>query len=103
MVSGLTFENRKGASLITRLRMGPRRRDPVSRDRYRAIARGAGVRAPARQQRRLHVALGVTLGVAALIVLPQAAGAVGTGIEQVFASIQSGIPLLQGRGSIDLP
>src|SRR5256714_7198595 len=103
MVSGLTFETRKGAPLITRMRTYPRRRDPVSRDRYRAIARGAGVRAPAPQQRRFHVALAVTLGVAALIVLPRAAGAAGAGLEQLVASIQTAVPLLQGRGSIDLP
>jgi hypothetical protein len=84
------------------MRMGPRRRDPVSRDRYRAIARGAGVRAPARP-RWLDVALAVTLGVAALIVLPQTAAAVGAGFEQLVASIQAAVPLLQGRGSIDLP
>ena len=85
------------------MRVAPRRRDPVSRDRYRAIARGAGVRAPVRQQRRFHVALAVTLGVAALIVLPRAAGAAGAGFEQLVASIQTAVPLLQGRGSIDLP
>ena len=84
------------------MRIGPRRRDPVSRDRYRAIARGAGVRAPVRP-RGLHVALAVTLGVVALIVTPRAAGAVGTGLEQLVASIQSAVPLLQGRASIDLP
>ena len=84
------------------MRMGPRRRDPVSRDRYRAIARGAGVRAPARPL-GLHVALAVTLGVAALIVPPRAAGVVAAGLEQLVASIQAAVPLLQGSGSIDLP
>ena len=84
------------------MRMGPRRRDPVSRDRYRAIARGAGVRSPARP-RWLDVALAVTLGVAALIVLPRTAAAVGAGFEQLVASIQAAVPLLQGRGSIELP
>jgi len=102
MVSGLTFEPRKVAPLITRMRMGLRRRDPVSRDRYRAIARGAGVRAPARP-RWVDVALAVTLGVAAVIFLPRAAVAVGAGFEQLVAQVQSAIPLLQGRGSIDLP
>ena len=102
MVSGLTFENRKGASLITRLRMGPRRRDAVSRDRYRAIARGAGVRAPARP-RWIDAALVGALAITLLIALPRAAAAVGAGFEQVLTSIQSAIPLLQGRGSIDLP
>ena len=82
--------------------MGPRRRDPVSRDRYRAIARGAGVRVPPRP-RWVDASLAVTLGVAALIVLPSAVGAVGAVFEQLVAQVQSAIPLLQGRGSIDLP
>src|SRR2546422_11503724 len=102
MVSGLTFENRKGASLITRLRMGPRRRSPVSRDRYRAITRGADVRVPARP-RWIDAALVGALAITLLIALPRAAAAVGAGFEQVLTSIQSAIPLLQGRGSIDLP
>src|SRR5436309_8989110 len=102
MVSGLTFENRKGASLITRVRMGPRRRGPVSRDRYRAIARGGGVRAPARP-RWIDAALVGALAITLLIALPRAAAAVGAGFEQVLTSVQSAIPLLQGRGSIDLP
>jgi hypothetical protein len=84
------------------MRLGPRRRDPVSRDRYRAIARGAGVRVPARP-RWVDASLVVTLGVAALIVLPRAGGAIAAGFEQIVSSIQSAIPLLQGRGSIDLP
>ena len=88
--------------LITRLRMGPRRREPVSRERYRAIARNAGVRAPARP-RWVDASLAATLGVAALIVLPRAASAASAGFEQIVAQIQQAIPLLQGRGSIDLP
>jgi hypothetical protein len=84
------------------MRIGPRRRDPVSRDRYRAIARGAGVRAPARP-RSVNAALALALALAALITLPRAAAAVGGGLEQALAQIQSGVPLLQGRGSIDLP
>jgi len=82
--------------------MAPRRRDPVSRDRYRAIARGAGVRPPARP-RWVNASLAVTLGVAALIVLPRAGSAFGATFDQVVTSIQSAVPLLQGRGSIDLP
>ena len=102
MVSGLTFEDRKGAPLITRTRMGPRRRSPVSRDRYRAIARGAGVRVPARP-RWIDAALVGALAITLLIALPRAAAAVGAGFDQVLTSVQSAIPLLQGRGSIDLP
>jgi hypothetical protein len=84
------------------MRMAPRRRDPVSRDRYRAVARGAGVRAPARP-RWVDASLAVTLGVTAFILLPRAGGAIAAGFQQVVAEIQSAIPLLQGRGSIDLP
>jgi hypothetical protein len=84
------------------MRMGPRRREPVSRDRYRAIARYAGVRFPARP-RWVDASLAVTLGVVALMVLPRAGVAVGAGFEQLVTSLQTTIPLLQGRGSIDLP
>jgi len=84
------------------MRMGPRRRDPVSRDRYRAIARGAGVRAPSRP-RWVDASLAVTLGVAALILVPRASAALGAGVEQLIAQVQSAIPLLQGSGSIELP
>jgi len=84
------------------MRIGPRRREPVSRDRYRAIARSAGVRAPTRP-RWVDASLVVTLGVAAFIVLPRASSAIGAGFEQVVAQVQQSIPLLQGRGSIDLP
>ena len=84
------------------MRMGPRRRDPVSRDRYRAIARGAGARVPARP-RWIDAALVGALAVVLLIALPRAAAGVGAGFDQVLLSIQSAIPLLQGRGSIDLP
>src|SRR2546423_6307627 len=102
MVSGVTVEDRKGAPLITPTRMGPRRRSPVSRDRYRAIARGAGVRVPARP-RWIDAALVGALAITLLIALPRAAAAVGAGFDQVLTSVQSAIPLLQGRGSIDLP
>src|SRR5439155_1433873 len=46
------------------MRMGPRRRDPVSRDRYRAIARDAGVRAQLARPRWIDAALVGALGVA---------------------------------------
>src|SRR5437763_6874565 len=85
------------------MRMGPRRRDPVSRDRYRALARGAGVRASIVRPRWIDTALVSALAIVLLIALPRAAAAVGAGFEQVLASVQSAIPLLQGRGSIDLP
>ncbi|HYV22460.1 MAG TPA: hypothetical protein VEN31_07370 [Candidatus Bathyarchaeia archaeon] len=74
----------------------------MSRDRYRAIARGAGARVPARP-RWIDAALVGALAIVLLIAVPRAAAAVGAGFEQVLASVQSAIPLLQGRGSIDLP
>jgi hypothetical protein len=104
MVSGLSFEPSKVGQLITRMRMrmGPRRRDPVSRDRYRAIARRAGVRPPVRP-RWLDASLAFALALVALIAVPRAAAAIGAGIDQVLTQVQSATPLLQGRGSIDLP
>jgi glucodextranase-like protein len=84
------------------MRMGPRRRAPVPRDRYRTIARGAGVRLPVRP-RWVDAALVIALAVAAVIALPRAAAAVGAGLDQLVTSVQAAVPLLQGRGSIDLP
>jgi hypothetical protein len=83
------------------MRMGPRRRDPVARDRYRAIARGAGVRGAARP-RWLDAAFALMFAVVALVALPRAAAAVGTGLDQLVTSMQTAIPLLQGRGSVQL-
>jgi glucodextranase-like protein len=90
------------APLITRMRTAPRRRYPVSRDRYRAIARDAGVPRPARPL-WYNAALAGTLAVVALITLPIAISAASSGVGHVVASIQEAIPLLQGRGSIDIP
>ena len=39
----------------------------------------------------------------ALVALPRVAAAMGVGFDQLVASVQNAIPLLQGRGSIDLP
>jgi hypothetical protein len=83
--------------------MGPRRRAPISRVRYRAIARGAGARRGPFRPRWIDAALVGALAIVLLIAVPRAAAAVGAGFEQVITSIQSAIPLLQGRGSIELP
>ncbi|HYU81794.1 MAG TPA: hypothetical protein VFA31_03550, partial [Candidatus Polarisedimenticolia bacterium] len=40
---------------------------------------------------------------AALILVPRASAALGAGVEQLIAQVQSAIPLLQGSGSIELP
>ena len=83
-------------------RLGVRRRAPISRDRYRAVARGAGVPRPARR-RALDLSLVVIVAIATVAALPRVAGGVGLGIEQLVASVQSSIPLLQGRGDLQLP
>ena len=74
----------------------------MARERYRALARGAGVRGPARP-RWVDAALAVCVAIALLLALPRAVAAVGAGFEGIVTSIQTAIPLLQGRGSIDLP
>jgi Glucodextranase, domain B len=84
------------------MRLGPRRRDPVSRERYRALARAAGVPRRARP-RWLDGVLALVLGAMALLALPRVAAAVGSGLDQLVSSVQAAVPLLQGRGSIDLP
>lgn len=83
-------------------RFGARRRDPISRDRYRAIARGAGVIRPARS-RVLEGLLAVALVATAAIAFPRVTAGVGAGMEQLVASIQSAVPLLQGSAQIELP
>jgi hypothetical protein len=82
--------------------MAERRRDPVARDRYRAVARGAGVRPPERV-RIVDGILVVAVALTALIALPRVASGMSAGLEQLAGSVQAAIPLLQGRGAIDLP
>jgi hypothetical protein len=57
---------------------------------------------PARP-RALDAALAVVLAFTTLVLLPRALGAVGTGLGDLVAQVQSAIPLLQGRGAIELP
>ena len=57
---------------------------------------------PARP-RVLDLALVVSLAIAALVALPRLAGGVGAGFEQLVASVQTSIPLLQGRSDLQLP
>ncbi|HEV8536623.1 MAG TPA: hypothetical protein VGR87_13045 [Candidatus Limnocylindria bacterium] len=45
----------------------------------------------------------LAIAIAALVALPRVAAGVVTGLEQLATSIQAAVPLLQGRGSIDLP
>jgi Glucodextranase, domain B len=86
--------------LITRL--GLPRRQPVERDRYRAAARTAGIPRRARLL-AFDGALAVILVLAALLALPRVAAGVGTGFDQLLASVQTAIPLLQGQSTIQLP
>ena len=51
----------------------------------------------------MNAALAGTLAVLALITVPLAISALGSGVGHVASSIQQAIPLLQGRGSIDIP
>src|SRR6267378_1562808 len=80
--------------------MGPRRRAPISRVRYRAIARGAGARRGPFRPRWIDAALVGALAIVLLIAVPRAAAAVGAGFEQVITSIQSAIPQLQLTGKV---
>jgi hypothetical protein len=89
-------------AVITRTRELPRRRAPISRERYREIARGAGMPRPARP-RLLDAGLALVLAFTTLVLLPRAAATVGTGLAELVAQVQSAIPLLQGRGAIELP
>jgi hypothetical protein len=78
------------------------RRDPVPRERYRAAARTAGVRRRARLF-AVDGALAVVLALTAFVALPQVAAGVGGGVDQLFASVQSAVPLLQGQSTLELP
>jgi hypothetical protein len=48
-------------------------------------------------------ALAVVLAFTTLVLLPRAAAAVGNGLGEMVAQVQSAIPLLQGRAAIELP
>src|SRR5437762_286072 len=62
------------------MRMGPRRRDPVSRDRYRAIARDAGVRAQLARPRWIDAPLDPSGAFAATLALKDGANTVGVAL-----------------------
>src|SRR5581483_6365102 len=80
------------------------RRLPVSRDRYRAVARGTGVRARLRRPIRvLDAAILVVAGAFAILAAPRVAGAVGTGADDIGARLGEMFPALQGTRAIDLP
>jgi hypothetical protein len=78
------------------------RRAPIERDRYRAAARTAGIRRRARVL-ALDGALAVVLVLIAFIAMPRVAAAFATGVDQLLASVQSAVPLLQGQSTIQLP
>src|SRR5439155_436757 len=76
------------------------RREPVERDRYRAAARTAGI---ARRTRLLALdsALVAVLVLTAFVALPRVEAGVGTGVDQLLASVQSAIPLPQPDATVD--
>ena len=51
----------------------------------------------------IDVALVVALAIAALLALPRLFGGVAAGFEQLVASFQTSVPLLQGRSDLKLP
>jgi len=74
-----------------------RRARPLS-----GAARTAGI---ARRTRLLALdsALVAVLVLTAFVALPRVEAGVGTGVDQLLASVQSAIPLLQGQSTIQLP
>ena len=73
----------------------------MSRDRYRAIARYAGIRRPSRRL-VLDAALVVALVLATFVAMPRVVSGAGAGAEQLISSLRDAIPLLQGRDRVDL-
>jgi len=85
------------------MRLGIHRRDPISRERYRAFARSAGRPRLRSRSRRFDAALALVVVLAVLVAFPVLGSAMGAGLQQLTASLGSAFPLFQGRGSIDLP
>jgi hypothetical protein len=80
------------------------RRDPVPRERYRAVARHTGVRARLRKPLLLLDAALIGLAVVFLAVAsPRLAGAVGTGVDDFGAKVGELFPTLPGSKQIELP
>ncbi len=77
-----------------------KRRTPVLRDRYRAVARSAARRRPRAHPRVLDIALLAAGAVMLLVVLPVVGGAIGSGAGTVADSLGSAIAnVLPGGGS----
>jgi hypothetical protein len=91
---------RKVAPLISRFAV--RRREPVDRDRYRAVARTAGIRR-ARRRGWLDAALGIAITASVLLFMPRVAAGLADGADQLLDSVAAAIPMLQGQKTIDLP
>ena len=85
------------------MRLGIHRRDPISRERYRAFARSAGRPRIRPRSRRFDAALALAVVLAVLVAFPLVGSAAGAGLQQLTASLGSAFPLFQGRGSIELP
>lgn len=77
---------------------------PVPRDRYRALARSAGLRARLRRPLvAIDAAFIVLAGLIALAGAPLVGGAIGDGAAGLAGSVAGVLPGLQGTQAIELP
>ena len=87
--------------LITRT--AERRRQPVPRERYRAVARTAKRRRLGATARWPQVALGLAFFTASFIALPRLTAGIGAGVGELAGSLQQAVPGLQGETQLRLP
>jgi len=87
--------------LITRT--AERRRQPVPRERYRAVARTAKRRRLGATARWPQVALGLAFFTASFIALPRLTAGIGAGVGELAGSLQQAVPGLQGEAQLRLP
>lgn len=79
------------------------RRAPVSRDRYRAVARRSGITARLRRYRPLDLAILVVAAVFVFVAAPWAGDAAAGAARSIGSGVGQLIPSAQGSRTIDLP
>jgi hypothetical protein len=80
------------------------RRVPVTRDRYRAVARVSGVRPRLRRPiLAIEVALLILAVVFVFVATPRVAGLVGSGVGDLGTKVGELFPTAEGSKAIDLP